>query len=101
MGAEGAGSSGRDAAQHRSACAWLTARVEVASCDPAWCIGQAPSEQQAIRASGDAIRPAQSATLPAERATASMNADNRLLRVSTSLGWRSTAEVSNGARQEQ
>jgi hypothetical protein len=53
-------------------------------CDSPLCIGHgAPSEQQAIRASGVGNQPAQTAPLAAERAIARTAADMRLLNLNT------------------
>jgi hypothetical protein len=81
-------------AQQVSACAWLMTRADPEPCDSPLCIGHALSEQQAIRASGVGAHPAQTARLPAEMRTASANANNRLLRVSTCLGCRTERHVS-------
>lgn len=59
---EGAGaeSSCSEAAQQRSASAWETTRFELSSGESDLCIGQGPSSrQQAMRASGVVIQPAQ------------------------------------------
>ncbi len=69
-----------------SASAWLTACDEFELGESDLCIGHGPaSEQQAIRASGVAIQPAHTATLPADSATVTRSAESRLLRISTDL----------------
>ena len=82
-------------AQQVSACAWLIALAELELFDSPLCIGQSLSAQHAIRASGVGAQPAQTAALPAEINTASASANNRLLRISTSLECRTRLEVSN------
>ena len=81
-------------AQQLSACTWLT-RPDAELCVSPLCIGHAPSEQHAIRASGVGAHPAQSAALPAGMRTAKTSANNRLLRVSTPLGCRTERQLSN------
>lgn len=81
-------------AQQLSACAWLMTRPDAEPCESPLCIGHALSAQHAMRASGVGAHPAQTAALPAEISTASPNANNRLLRVSTSLGCRTERQVS-------
>ena len=84
-----------DKAQQLSACAWLMARADSEPCEPPLCIGHVLSEQHAMRASGVGAHPAQIAAFPAEIRTASASANNRLPRVSTSLGCRTVRLVSN------
>lgn len=85
-----------DAAQQLSASAWLAARGELESWESDVCIGHAPpSEQQAIRAPGVATQPAHTATWLAETARVNRSADTRLVKISTSVGCWSEAEVSN------
>jgi hypothetical protein len=94
--AVGADSSVSDAAQQRSASAWLT--VWTSPCSPALCIGQSPSsEQHAIRASAVGIQPAQSARLLDASARVRRSADTRRLRSSTILGCANGGRVSNKA----
>lgn len=81
-------------AQQVSACAWLMTRPDPELCESPLCIGHAPSEQQAMRASGVGAQPAQTTALPAEMRTASASANNCLLRVSTPLGCRTERQVS-------
>jgi hypothetical protein len=53
------------AAQQLSACSWVIRRFEVVPCDGDLCIGQlVPFTQHAIRASGVACQPVQTATFP-------------------------------------
>jgi len=85
-------------AQQLSACAWLKALTDSEPFDSVLCIGQVLSAQHAMRASGVDAQPAQIATLPAEIRTASASANNRLPRVSTSLGCRTERLVSNRPR---
>jgi hypothetical protein len=80
---EGTASSGSEAAQQPSASAWLTACP--AAREPDVCIGHAPSEQQAIRASGVGIQPAHRAALPAASASTTITAEKRRLKFSTVL----------------
>ena len=81
-------------AQQLSACAWLMARADSEPCESRLCIGHVLSEQHAMRASGVGAHPAQTSASPAEIKTASASANNRLRRVSTSLGCRSQRQVS-------
>lgn len=82
-------------AQQLSACAWLKALTDSEPFDSVLCIGQELSAQHAMRASGVDAQPAQIATLPAEIRPASASANNRLLRISTSLECRTERPVSN------
>ena len=74
-----------DAAQQLSASAWLTEWLEGTSRDADLCIGQSPSVQHAMRASGEGIQPAQMAGFPAAKASMTNTAEKRLLKVSTLL----------------
>ena len=82
---EGAESSCSDAAQQRSASAWLTTRLDPSPSESALCIGHAPSEQHAMRASGVAIQPAQTPSCPAETADTTTSTARRRQRSSTLL----------------
>ena len=78
--ADGAESRPSEAAQQLSARDWDGA---LASCESDSCIGHAsPSKQQAIRASGVAIQPAQTAGVQAASASTIATAARRLLEVS-------------------
>jgi hypothetical protein len=78
---EGAESSCSDAAQQRSASAWLTTRFDSSSAESDLCIGHGPSsEQQAMRASGVAIHPAQTPTWPEVSASVRRTTERRLLK---------------------
>lgn len=73
-----------EAAQQESACAWLTTRVEGCSWPSDLCIGQvAPPMQHAIRASGVACQPAQTAMLPTINVSNATTAEARRTRVTT------------------
>jgi hypothetical protein len=74
-----------DDAQQLSACACVRTRSDPELCESPLCIGQSPpSAQQAMRASGVASHPAQTAAFPAIRPMAKMTADRRLMRIRTS-----------------
>ncbi len=78
-------------AQQLSACAWVTRWVEPEPDDSPVCIGQpSPSAQQAMRASGVGIHPAQTAALPAPRANTIASAERRLNQVDTALRMQGT-----------
>lgn len=77
--ADDGGFSCSDAAQQLSASVWLTDLFGLESGESDLCIGHAPPwEQQAIRASGVAIRPAHRATWLAESANVKRRAGRRL-----------------------
>src|SRR4051812_5878983 len=85
-----------DPAQQVSACTWVTCRID---CDP-WdsdrCIGhEAPSWQHAIRASGVACQPAQTATLPAQSPRTERSAARRRITPATEQACWTAGEVSN------
>ena len=82
---EGAESSCSDAAQQRSDSAWLTTRLDPSPSESDLCIGHAPSEQHAMRASGVAIQPAQTPSCPAETADTTTSTARRRQRSSTLL----------------
>ena len=74
---DGLRSRGSDEAQQLSAWAWVTIRCDA---DPPFsdlCIGQAPSTQHAMRASGVANQPAQTATSPADSERTARHATRR------------------------
>ena len=75
-----------DEAQQLSAWACVRARSDPDLCESPLCIGQLPSEQQAMRASGVGIHPAHTAAWPAASAILRAMADARLARLSTLLG---------------
>jgi hypothetical protein len=78
-------------AQQLSACAWVITRAEPECDDSPLCIGHGPpSAQQAIRASGVAIHPAQTPALPAPRANMIASAERRLSQFITALRMQST-----------
>ena len=61
----------------------MITRLEAEFDDSPLCIGQSLSEQHAMRASGVAAQPAQSATLPATSANTATKADARLNHLTT------------------
>lgn len=85
---DGAESSRSDVAQQRSASAWVTTRGAPSSSVPDLCIRHGPDPvQQAIRASGVASQPAQTATFPATKPKHRRTAESRWTST-TSLGLR-------------
>ena len=85
-----------DAAQQLSACACVSTLPEPARCDSPLCIGHSPSSaQQAMRASGVAIHPAQIAAFPAIRPKVSARAARRWRSFRTGLGCSTGEAVSN------
>ncbi len=74
-----------DDAQQLSACACVRTRSDAELCGSRLCIGQSPSAQQAMRASGVANHPAQIAAFPARSPMANMKANRRLMKIRTSL----------------
>ena len=96
---EGVESSCSDAAQQRSASAWLTTRCDSSSSESDLCIGHGPfSEQQAMRASGVGIQPAQTPAWPATSASARRTADRGLLKLTTikDAGVTRTCQIPGG-----
>ena len=78
---EGAESSCSDAAQQRSASAWLTTRFDSSCSESDLCIEHGPSsEQQAMRASAVGIQPAQTPAWPTASARVRRTAERRLLK---------------------
>src|SRR5262245_31423599 len=74
-------------------------RFELAPCEVDLCIGQlALLMQHAIRASGVACHPAQTATLPTDRARIAAVAARRLAQLTTCLECWTAADVSNAER---
>ena len=81
---DGAESSGSDAAQHRSASAWVMTRVAAPASDSDGCIGHGPvAEQQAMRASGVGIQPAQTPDCPTTSARVKRMTDKLRLKFTT------------------
>ena len=73
-----------DSAQQESASAWVIGCWEWALCRPPLCIGHScPLAQHDIRASGLGSQPAQTARLPAARASRRNATDKRLVNLST------------------
>lgn len=73
-----------DNAQQLSACAWVTVCVAVEPSEGSLCMGHGwPSLQHAMRASGVAAQPSQTAAFPAATVAISINAARRRLKVST------------------
>jgi len=88
------------AAQQLSACDWLTIRVAECSWLSDVCIGQlVPFMQHAIRASGVACQPAQTATLPTSRGRRATTAAHRRINATTLLEWWTCAAMSNGTNE--
>ena len=88
-----------DAAQQVSAWAWVTWCPERRLCDSDLCIGQlVPFVQHAIRASGVACQPAQTARCPTQSVRTAIIAASRRLTVTTLLGCWTRRAVSNPAR---
>jgi hypothetical protein len=86
-----------EAAQQESACAWLTIRSDECSWRSDLCIGQvAPSMQHAIRPSGVACHPAQTAAFPPERARTAAIAASCRINVTMYLECWTHRDVSNG-----
>src|SRR4051812_26648303 len=84
-----------DPAQQLSACAWVTCRVECDPCESDRCIGhEDPSWQHAIRASGAACQPAQTATFPAQSPRIASSAARRRVTPSTEQACWTAGEVS-------
>ena len=76
-----------DNAQQLSASACVSTRSNPERCESSLCIGHSqPSTQQAIRASGVGIHPAQIASFPAIRANVSARAAKRWASLTTPLG---------------
>jgi hypothetical protein len=73
-----------EAAQQASACACVIMRFELDSAERSLCIGQSASAQHAIRASGVAAQPAQTATFPATKPRPKTMAATRWTRSTTS-----------------
>ena len=75
-----------DTAQQESACPCVSCRWESDPWRPPLCIGHScPLAQHDIRASGVGSQPAQTARLPAARASRRNTTDSRLVRSSTHL----------------
>ena len=88
-------------AQQLSACAWLIARLEAEWSDFAMCIGHVSSSaQHAIRASGEAAHPAQTARFPRPNTATATAAASRLPNFSTSVGCSPGRPVSNRPFEE-
>ena len=76
-----------DDAQQLSAWACVRTRSDPERCESPLCIGHSqPSAQQAIRASGVGIHPAQTASFPATKANVSARAARRWTSLTTPLG---------------
>lgn len=98
----GAESSRSDAAQQRSASAWLRACPELCRAVSAACIGHVPSPaQQAMRSSGVGIQPAQTAGLPTARASTMRTAAPRRERLNTLLRMREAMAVVKPASRDK
>ena len=83
-------------AQQPSACAWVTCAVDRDPCDSDLCIGQeASSWQHAIRASGVACHPAQTATFPTHSVRTAASAARRRITRTTD---RSMLDRRNGVK---
>ena len=85
-----------DDAQQLSAWACVSTRADPDPCELPWCIGHAtPSAQQAIRASGVGIHPAQIAAFPAISPNVSARAARRWTSLVTPLGCSTVEALSN------
>ena len=90
-----------DDAQQLSAWACVGTRSAPEWCDSPLCIGHsAPSAQQAMRASGVGIHPAQIAAFPAIRPNVSARAARRWTSLVTSLGCLTARTLSNRRRPQ-
>lgn len=85
-----------EAAQQSSACAWLTACLLPECWDSDLCIGHAASSlQHAMRASGDACQPAQTARFAPQSVRTATIATSRRLSTTTFVGCWMRGAVSN------
>jgi hypothetical protein len=85
-------------AQQLSACACVRRRADPELCESPLCIGHSwPCEQQAMRASGVGIHPAQIAAFPATRPNVSARAARRRTSLPTCLGCSTAETLSNRA----
>jgi hypothetical protein len=85
-------------AQQLSAWTCVRTRPDPERCESPLCMGHSPpSAQQAIRASGLGIHPAQIAAFPAIRPDVSARAARRRTSLTTSLGCLTAETLSNGA----
>ena len=84
------------AAQQASACTWVIPRFESDPRDSDLCIGQlVPLMQHAIRASGVACHPAQTARFPANSVAVAATAAMCLAKLTTYVGCWTAGHVSN------
>ncbi len=93
--ADGVESPCSDAAQQLSASLCVTRVFEPGLGESDSCIGHAPSPQHAMRASGVAAHPPQTATWPERSARMSVTAEHCWLKITTYLECSTAATVSN------